>query len=57
MIAIKVIEAEPAVAAEGEATRDATTDVGPRREEEAQAQLDEVDEGDDEDAANRPNGS
>jgi len=52
-IAIKVIDDEPAVAAEGEAITGAAAEAGPRREERAEAQVD--DEG--EDGAGGPTGS
>jgi len=52
-IAITVIDAEPAVAAEGEAITGAAAEAGPRREERAEAQVD--DEG--EDGAGGPTGS
>jgi len=52
-IAIKVIDDEPAVAAEGEAITGAAAEAGPRREKRAEAQVD--DEG--EDGAGGPTGS
>jgi len=52
-IAITVIDAEPAVAAEGEAITGAAAEAGPRREERAEVQVD--DEG--EDGAGGPTGS
>ncbi len=52
-IAIKVIDDEPAVAAEGEAITGAAAEAGPRREERAEAQVD----GEGEDGAGGPTGS
>ena len=52
-IAIKVIDAEPAVAAEGQAITGATTEVDSRRGERAEAPADDERE----DGAGRPTGS